>query len=416
MTSAELKEYKKELAKVAVHHGINLDPGRFVYIIAPIEHVDLAYYLAEECYKVGARRVEFKWVSESLTHLRQKYASEADLSTLYSYERSMLEFLNRDLSPRIVIMTEHFTDKSDLDLNKINTARQKIMKENIKFRETGDGTASWCAIPAPSVSWAHKLFPNIHDDELAMLEAWKLFFRVTRIKPQKGLRNWRLHDADLSRHAAYLNSLDIDTLHYTSKNGTDFTVGLIPGYKFVGGSTQNLITHRSFNPNFPTEECFTAPKKDTAEGVVYASKPLIYNGISIRDFYFRFHKGKIVEVHARKNEKLLKELINADKNACYLGEVALVPFNSPINMSGKLFYHTLFDENAVCHLAFGMAFPFTYKHYNKQDPKLLDRTIGLNLSRTHIDFMIGTADLNIVATTHSGKKVVIFRNGTWAKK
>lgn len=415
MTLAELKEYKKELAKVAVHHGINLEPGRFVYVITPIEQEELAYYIAEECYKMGARRVEFKWISEPINHLKEKNASEADLGTLYSYERAMLEFLNRDLSPRIVILSDYFTDKSDLDLDKITSARQKIMKEYVKFRETADAYASWCAIPAPNPKWAHKLFPNIKDDDEAMLKAWELFFRVTRIKPQKGLRNWRLHDIELSRRTAWLNSLDIDTLHYTSKNGTDFTVGLIPNYKFVGGSTINLATHRRFNPNFPTEECFTAPKKGVAEGIVYASKPLIYNGVSIRDFYFRFHEGKIVEAHARKNEKLLNELIDSDKNSRYLGEVALVPFNSPINMSGKLFYHTLFDENAVCHLAFGMSFPFNYRFFNKQDPKFLEQKVGLNTSRIHIDFMIGTSDLNIVAKTHSGREIVIFRNGTWAK-
>ena len=210
----------------------------------------------------------------------------------------------------------------------------------------------------------------------------------------------------------YLNSLHIRQLKYRSANGTDLTVGLIPEGQFCGGGETSL-QGIFFNPNIPTEECFTSPMKGQAEGIVYSTKPLSYQGQLIDNFWIRFHQGKAVEWNAQVNNELLTKLITMDQGSCYLGECALVPFDSPINQSGLLFYNTLFDENACCHLALGMGFADTIRDFQS---KTLDecRSLGVNDSMVHEDFMIGSAELDITGLTASGERLPIFRSGGWA--
>ncbi len=216
----------------------------------------------------------------------------------------------------------------------------------------------------------------------------------------------------MNKRCEYLNSLGIKELHYKGKNGTDLTVGMIPEAIFKGGEDHTIAGQR-FNPNIPTEECFISPMRGKAEGVVYATKPLSYAGELIENFSVRFENGKAVEVHAEKNEALLKQMIGMDEGAAYLGECALVPVDSPISESGLLFWNTLFDENAACHLALGMGFADTIRDFEE---KTLEecREMGINDSMIHVDFMIGTADLSIDAVTRAGEVVPIFRDGSWA--
>jgi aminopeptidase len=223
---------------------------------------------------------------------------------------------------------------------------------------------------------------------------------------------WKAHNEDLARRCAYLNDLGITELEYHSSNGTNFKVGMIEDAEFKGGGENSLLGH-FFNPNIPTEEVFISPKRGVAEGIVYSTKPLSYQGQLIENFSIRFEGGKVVEVHAEKNEALLQKLISMDEGASYLGECALVPYNSPIQNSGLLFYNTLFDENAACHLALGMGFADTIKNFENYT---LDecRAKGINDSMVHEDFMIGSADLSIDAHTRDGRTVPIFRDGNWA--
>ena len=223
---------------------------------------------------------------------------------------------------------------------------------------------------------------------------------------------WKEHNTDLQNRCNYLNSLGIKQLRYQSSNGTDFTVGMIDEAQFCGGGETSL-QGIFFNPNIPTEECFISPKKGVAEGIVYSTKPLSYQGQLIDHFWIRFHEGKAVEWNAEQNNELLTKLITMDEGSCYLGECALVPYDSPINQSGLLFYNTLFDENAACHLALGMGFADTIKDF---EHKTLDecRALGVNDSMVHEDFMIGSRDLAIDAVCRDGRTVAIFRDGTWA--
>jgi 5,10-methylene-tetrahydrofolate dehydrogenase/Methenyl tetrahydrofolate cyclohydrolase len=221
-----------------------------------------------------------------------------------------------------------------------------------------------------------------------------------------------LHEKDLKERCAYLNSLHLKSLHYTSSNGTDLTVGLIPNVIFLGGG-ESTIAGVFYQPNIPSEECFTSPMRGQAEGVVYASKPLAYQGQLIDNFSVRFHEGKAVEVKAEKGLAALESILTLDEGSAYLGECALVPFDSPINQTGLLFYNTLYDENACCHLALGRGFTNLYPNFEKYSEEQL-HGFGINKSLSHVDFMIGTADLEIVGTCADGKEVVLFHNGTWA--
>jgi aminopeptidase len=240
---------------------------------------------------------------------------------------------------------------------------------------------------------------------------WEEILKAARAMDDP-VKAWQDHVKDLQERCAYLNSLGIEKLVYKASNGTDFSVGIMPEGRFGGGS-ETSRQGIEFNPNMPTEECFVSPKRDTAEGIVYASKPLCYNGLLIDGFWIRFHEGKAVEWHADKNEELLTELINMDEGAAYLGEAALVPYDSPVSQSGILFYNTLFDENAACHLALGFGFPDCIE--GGLDMSLDEvHALGVNDSMVHEDFMIGTPDLSIDAICRDGRTVAIFRDGNWA--
>ena len=245
----------------------------------------------------------------------------------------------------------------------------------------------------------------------AMEKLWEAILFTSRVNDDP-VQAWKDHNEDLAKRCAYLNSLNIRSLHYTADNGTDLTVGMIEEGEWKGGGDESL-QGIYFNPNIPTEECFISPKKGQAEGIVYATKPLSYRGVLIEDFFVRFENGKVAEVGAKKGEDVLKTMVAMDEGAAYLGECALVPQKSPISESGILFYNTLFDENAACHLALGMGFADTIRDFQN---KTLEecRSLGINDSMIHEDFMIGGDSMNIDAICADGKTVPIFRGGNWA--
>ena len=273
-----------------------------------------------------------------------------------------------------------------------------------------EGKQQWCIAAVPGAAWAKKVFPGCSKGQ-AIEKLWEAILSASRVDGDS-IQAWEKHNAQLKARCDYLNSLDIESLHYTADNGTDLTVGMISGAHFCGGgetSLQNIY----FNPNIPTEECFISPKRGMAEGVVYSTKPLSYQGQLIDNFFFRFENGKVVEAKAEQGEELLNTLISMDEGAAYLGECALVPQASPICESGLLFYNTLFDENAACHLAIGMGYIDTIVDYHTKTLEQC-REMGINDSMIHEDFMIGCDTMNIDATTRDGKVVPIFRNGNWA--
>ena len=290
---------------------------------------------------------------------------------------------------------------------KAQQAKYKVIKP---YRDQLENKYQWCIAAVPGVAWAKKLFPNLSKAQ-AVEKLWEAILDASRVD-EDPIAAWKAHNDDLAARCAYLNSLNIETLVYKSSNGTDLRVGMIPEAEFKGGGEYSL-NNIFFNPNIPTEEVFISPMRGKAEGIVYSTKPLSYQSQLIENFSVRFEGGKAVEVHAEKNEELLKKLISMDEGAAYLGECALVPYDSPIQKSGLLFYETLFDENAACHLALGMGFADTIKDFEKYTLEEC-RKMGVNDSMIHEDFMIGSADLDIDAVTRDGKTVPIFRKGNWA--
>lgn len=269
----------------------------------------------------------------------------------------------------------------------------------------------WCVAAVPAPSWAAKVFPGIPVEE-AMEKLWALIFDVCRVSTGDPVSAWKAHVAEGRRHRDQLNAWNLDHIHMTSSNGTDLTVGLADDATWEGASSK-AENGTDFIANVPTEEVFCAPHRERVNGIVYGTKPYVYNGQLIEGWHVTFKDGKVVEHGAEKNASLLAELLSTDENACRIGEIALVPASSPINQSGVLFYNTLFDENAACHIAFGAGYPTNIKGGSKMNrTELLAK--GLNDSAIHEDVMIGAPDTNVIGTTKDGKEVTIFTSGEWA--
>ena len=296
-------------------------------------------------------------------------------------------------------------------IDQAKLAKSRMMSYPIlkPLQEELNNKYQWTIVAVPSVEWAQQVFPTL-PKKAAVDSLWEAILTTARVIDDP-IKAWNEHNKNLLDRCNYLNSLNIDYLEYKSSNGTDFKVGLMNESVWCGGG-ETTIGGVYFNPNMPTEECFTSPKKGLAEGKVVATKPLSYNGELIENFYFIFKEGKVVECHAERGEELLKQMISMDEGAAYLGECALVPFESPVNQTGILFYNTLFDENAVCHFAIGRGFADCIKDFTKYTHKEME-DLGLNQSMIHVDFMIGSKDLSIDAYTKDGKKVSIFKDGTW---
>lgn len=399
-------------AQLIATSGANVQKGQYVLIYASVEQEHFASLVAKECYALGAKRVLVRWTSELKTRVDYECADVDELCTLLPQEEAEYKFMVDNLPVRILLEDEDPDALKGIDSSKFGKVMQSRILAMKPYREKIENRHQWVIAGVPSIKWAKKVFPDAKSDKQAVELLWKAIIKTARAERCKGINNWKKHDRNLKKRCKFLNSLKLANLHYTSKNGTDLTVGLIPGVIFLGGG-EKTIDGIYFQPNIPSEEVFTSPMKGKAEGIVYASKPLVYQGHLIKDFYFKFHEGKVVEVKAKTGQEVLENILKIDDGASYLGECAFVPFDSPINNTNLLFYSTLYDENAACHLAIGKGFTNLYPKFEKYTEEQL-HSFGINESGSHVDFMIGTEDLNVVGTTIDGKKVEIFKNGNWA--
>ena len=406
------KKLLENYAKLIVESGINLQPGQDVLIQANTETEDFTLLVVEECYKRGARLVRVEWMNQALDRLNYNWRSEETLKTIEKWEVEKYKDRVKKLPCLLWIDSDDPDGLKGVDVKKMGIAVQARGKKFKKLRDEMDGRYQWCIAAVPGVKWAKKLFPNL-SPKAATEALWEKILFCSRALDDP-IKAWEEHDSDLKKRCEYLNGLGIDSLHYTSPEGTDLTVGLMDESVFQGGGETTIGERKVyFQPNIPSEECFTSPKKGRADGIVYATMPLCYNGNLIENFHITFRDGKAVEWKAEKNEELLGKLLTMDEGASYIGECALVPNSSPIRQSGVLFYNTLFDENATCHIAFGEGFDSAVKGYENMTKEEC-REKGVNDSMIHIDFMIGSETLNIDAITKDGRTVPIFRNGEWA--
>ena len=400
MNLAEMKQkYAYTLARV----GLNVQKGQPVLVEATIEGADFTPIFAEECYKLGASNVIVHYLDEPNMKVAAKYRSDADIRKVEEWEELQNQkyldegacFVRLEgVNPKLM------EDVPEAQANAIFAHTDAV--RNIMRRATREKHCQWLIAMIPTQAWAEFILKDV-PKENALEELWKLLLKLCYIDETNDVvETWENKRKEKGERGKKIDAYNFRTLHYTASNGTDLTVTLTPYSKFGHEMPANAIRYQ---PNIPTEEICTSPEKFGTDGVVFASKPLVLGGKSIENFGFRFEKGKVVEVIANEGKEMLEALVVMDENAGYLGEVALVDYHSPISMSNVVYYTTLIDENASCHLALGRALG---------RPLDKDCPWTFNDSMIHIDFMVGTPDLHIVGVTEDGKEVVVFDKGDFA--
>ncbi|MCI8589754.1 MAG: aminopeptidase [Clostridiales bacterium] len=402
-----LRKYAQLIVKV----GVNLQKGQSAVILAEADQHEFVTYVVDECYKAGAAEVRVEWSFQPITKLHYRHQSVKTLSHVPDW----VEAKHKENADRLPCMIHILSEDPD-GLNGINRsklqksqqARYQVLKP---YRDAMENKYPWTIAAVPSAKWAKKVFPGCRTST-AIEKLYNAIFETVHITEQNDpIAAWGSHNQTFKERCDKLNALHLDRLTYKSANGTDFTVWLIPQAKWEGGGETTLSGHY-FNPNMPTEEIFTAPMAGKAEGTLVATKPLSYYGEIIDDFAITFTNGEASSWTAKTGADALTKMIESDEGAKRLGEVALVPFNSPINNQNLLYYNTLFDENASCHFALGDGYTNLIQGYENMTKEEL-RDIGVNESMIHVDFMVGAADLTITGYTKENTAVPIFKQGNF---
>jgi len=404
------KTILRSYAKLIARTGVNIEKGQEVMILSGLDQPEFVKMLVEECYRAGASKVIVDWEYQPLEKLHVRHQSVKTLGHVEKWEEEKFQHYIDALPCRIYLDSEDPDGLKGVNSAKMAKGRQGRYKVLKPYRDQLEGKYQWCIAAVPGRAWAKKVFPDLSPAR-AVEKLWEVILSCSRVTDDP-MQAWKEHNEDLEKRCQYHNGLGIQELRYRASNGTDFTVGMIPEAVWRGGGETSLTGH-FFNPNIPSEEVFISPMRGKAEGVVHASMPLSYEGQLIENFSVRFEGGKVVEVKAEKGEELLRQMVGMDEGAAYLGECALVPYDSPIRNSGILFYNTLFDENAACHLALGRGFIDSIDKYDQYSLEECHQ-MGINESMIHVDFMIGTADMEIDAVDKDGQVVPVFRNGNWA--
>ncbi len=407
------QELLKKYARLVVKVGVNLQDDQILVINSPLECAEFARLIAAEAFAAGAHDVVVNWGDEELARIRYAGGRKKIFTEFPEWKVRFYQDYAEQGAAFVSIAARNPEIFKDIEQEKLTLSAQAAGAALLEYRaRLMNNENTWCVVSVPTAGWAKKVFPELGEEE-AKARLWQEIFRTVRIEPETDpAEAWKEHIATLQKAAEFLNKKNFKSLHYKNSLGTDLTVELPEGHIWAGGA-EKAVTGVTFAANMPTEEVYSLPLREGVNGTVYASKPLIYNGNRIENFHLTFKEGRVVEFGAEVGEDTLRELINMDEGSHYLGEVALVPYDSPISNSGILFYNTLFDENAACHLALGKAYPTCLEGGEKMDSVTLLQH-GVNDSLVHEDFMIGTADLAIVGITREGEKVEIFRNGNFA--
>ena len=411
MDKNRLEFLKREYARLLVRSGINLKKGQRFAITCPVECADFARLCAEEAYEAGCKEVLLRWRDDKLTRMKYLKAADEVFDSVNPWEKDFCDILSEEGAGWLSIYAEDPESLKGVDPDRIRRAQISAGRELKAFREREMRSEfPWCVCSVPTEAWAKAVFPEM-DVQDAQLKLWEEILSACRVGDGDAVSAWKEHSDELKRHVDILNSYDFAKLKYKNSAGTDITVELPEGHYWAGGEEKGA-DGRMFSANIPTEEVFTLPKRDGINGRLVATKPLSHNGHLIEGIVFEVRDGKITEAHADQGEEVLKHAISVDEGASYFGEVALVPYDSPISRSGILFLNTLFDENASCHFAFGEAYPLIKGAENMTEDEL--KAKGVNFSMTHVDFMIGSADLEITGITRDGEEIPVFIDGNFA--
>lgn len=411
--SLTFEQKKNNLAKIACSLGVNIQPEQKLLINTPVESADFARLVAKNAFELGAKDVSIRYNDEQFSRLRYDQADLETLTTIPEWQHDRLIDIVNQNTAVISIYAEDPDVMNGVDTNKVLAATRAAQASGKRYQEAiMNDRIRWCVISVPTSGWARKIFPNI-PEELAVSKLWDAIFHTTRTDLPDPVNAWKMHNQSFEKRVNFLNQHQFTEFIYTSQSsGTDLRVGMPKNHIWAGGSeiAQDGV---SFFPNIPTEEIFSAPAKNRVNGTLVSTHPLVYNGQLIDHFRFTFKDGRVTDFSAAQGYNALKSLLESCPGSNQLGEISFVPFDSPIQNHGILFYNTLFDENASCHFALGAAYPTCIKDGQNMDETEL-KNAELNVSDTHVDFMVGSSDLNITGVKTDGSKTPIFVNGNWA--
>ena len=400
-------------AQLIIKIGLNIQKNQTLVITSPIEGAEFVRIVGEVAFNEGARDVVLNWGDEKFSRMRFLKAPEEVFEEFPQWKRDFYLHYIKEGAAFLSISASDPELFMDVDPSRMAKANKTINTALREYRESiMSNKNTWCVASIPTLSWAKNVFPHLPQEKV-INKLWSIILKAVRIDGGDFINQWKEHNKNLRKTREFLNNKNFKTLHYKNSLGTDLTVELPKDHIWLGGS-EFTPAGIEFNANIPTEEVFTLPKKTGVNGKVVSTKPLNYNGNLIEDFSLRFKEGKIIDFTAEKGYETLKNIIETDEGSYYLGEVALVPYDSPISNLNILFYNTLFDENASCHFAFGKAYPVCLKDGQNMNKEELKKA-GVNDSLVHTDFMIGSRDLEIVGTTWNGDKVEIFKNGNFVE-
>jgi len=406
---ALLKDYVKLLVRV----GLNVQQGQKVVVSAPVECAAIARLAVREAYEAGAHDVYMRWIDDEVTRIRYDLAPDAAFDEFPEWQKLMLDSLSKEAAAFLSFSAADPELLLGVEPDKIMRQQAVTRKALADFQKRSmNNEVQWTVASIPTLKWAKKVFPNEADAKAAVDKLWNAIFAASRVDGNDPAENWAKHKENLGKRAKKLNDYQFKALKLKNAAGTDLELAMPENHKWMCAGERSR-GGAEFLANIPTEEIFTAPHKDGANGRVVSTLPLVYNGNLIEDFVVEFKDGVVVNVSARTNEELLKKLIANVENANRLGEIALVPYNSPISQSKVLFYNTLYDENASCHLAFGKAYPSCLVDGENKSKEELEAA-GLNDSLEHTDWMIGSADMSIVGICKDGTEIDVFVDGDFA--
>ncbi|MDO5044323.1 MAG: aminopeptidase [Coriobacteriia bacterium] len=405
-------EEMKAYAELLIYKGINIQKGQALYIVSPAEVLAFTRVLTQTAYEAGSGHVTVSLVDDQLKRLEYQNNPLEYFDKAPAWEALRSNSLAKEGAAFLFLDGEDPSVFEGIDPKKPALALKRRNESFADYRQAVDfGKTQWLIAGVATKAWAKAVFPQL-DEESAVAKLWETILKIARADGENPQKAWDDHRFNLEKHMAFLNECRFEKLHYTNSKGTDLYIHLPEKHIWQGGGAET-VDGIYFYPNMPTEEVFTTPHRNGTEGIVYSALPLAYGGEVIRDFWFKFEKGAVVDYGAAEGKDVLDQLLATDEGAKYLGEVALVPKDSPIRESNLLFYSILFDENASCHLALGMGYADAYEGGLEMEKAALLEA-GVNDSATHVDFMIGTEDLHIDGITSDGKVITIFENGTWA--
>ena len=408
-----MKELQEKYARVLLESCLKIEKNQPLFISFNVERSDFARIVAEMAFEMGVKDIYFESSDPYLKHEALKHLEIEELKELTFWNKEMWNVYAKKNAAFLMLASTTPGLMKDIDPEKISAMTKYSLETRKEFDALRDkSNLAWCIAAVPTESWAKELF---EESTNPIEELWDKIFNICSIKEDNPMLIWNEKIKKLETRANILNKYQFKTLHYKSSNGTDFTINLPKNHIWASGR-ETLSNGKEVLVNFPTEEVFTSPDCRSANGIVYSSKPLAYQDIIIDEFNIRFEEGRVVEVHAKKGEETLKQMVNICENADRIGEVALVPYDSPISNTNQIFLETLFDENAACHIALGDSFPECIENGPQTDKEVLFKEHNLNKCDSHVDFMVGNKDMNITGITEDNREIPIFINGNFTEE